>query len=138
MKTSINYFKPTMQKILPFLMLISLNCTICLTGTAQEQDTICRPVSEIKQLLIDSRKLPICDSLLNNRIEQIETLEDKIDIQQEQKDNLLEATEQQQGTINGLRNDLKKSKRKLSFLKGTSIVGAAGVAFLTIILIVTL
>lgn len=84
----------------------------------------------------DAERGVLCDSLLQNRKEKIDLLEDKIEIQEQQKEALIELSKQQQEEIQSLRHDVERAKRKNKVLKIISGAAFVAVAVETVIILI--
>ena len=102
---------------------------------AQNEDTLCFKIDVVRELYKDAKAFVICDSMLQNRNEAIVLLEEKIVIQEQQKEALIELSTQQHEEIEALRHDLDRAERKNKFLKIFSGAAAGVIAVETIILI---
>ena len=94
------------------------------TVFAQEFDTICLPVSDVKVLAAESEKYYFCDSLIRVQDEEIKLLREVIDEKQVQE-NL------HQSVLSQTRNEITKLRKQRAAL-GVGLGSALAVIFVLI------
>ena len=134
MKRNLNKYFLSLRSLT--LLLIALTSLNFATLSTYGQDTICIDVEIARQLLKDADRGVLCDSLLQNRQYKITLLEDKVDIQEDQKKTLLKAIEALKEDNETLSEDLDKAVRRNKVFKIISGAAFVTVAVETVLLLI--